>query len=171
MPAATSSGADGRTYTRWVSGIGAAEPPDQRLFVGRHENLSERRALRRLGEQDRQRAARVGIEVLERFVDPEEVEPRGGPQDEDPQDELRDHLLAVAELLVVEFLGADAAADRPVAFEPDARAVDEQVAPVVGEQVLERLDALVQDSISCRFERGRRRLERRDPLERVGHRF
>ena len=59
---------------------------------------------------------------------------------------------------------------RPVALQADAGTVDEQVAPVLGEQVLERLDALVEDPLACRLQRGGRRLQRRRPLERGGDR-
>ena len=151
-------------------GIAPREPPDQRLLVGRDEHLRKRRDLRGLCQQHGQRAAHVGIEVLERFVDPEESQAGRRPQHEHAQEELRDHLLAVAEVLVVELFGTDAPAQGSVALETDARPVDEELAPVLREQVLERLDALVEQPRARGFERRRRRFERGRPFERIGHR-
>jgi len=61
------------------------------------------------------------LQVLQGLVDPEETQPGRRPQHQDPQQELGHHLLAVAELLVLEQFGPDATADRAVTVEADTR--------------------------------------------------
>src|SRR5262249_12590701 len=96
---------------------GASESSDQGLFVRRDEHLWKGRGLGGACEQHRERAPRVGIEVFEWFVDPEEAEPRRCAQDENAENKLRDHLLAVTELFVAEILSTDAAPQRAVTLQ------------------------------------------------------
>ena len=106
--------------------------------------------------------------MFQGLVDPEEAELGCCPQHQDPEDELGDHLLAVAELLVVEVFGSDAPADRAIALQVDTRPVDEQLAPVLGQQVGQGLDTFVEDSLTRCVERGGGRFPCGGPLEADG---